>query len=354
MTNLFSCYGEVMKRAQKSVKISYLWQECHYWEVGSLTGIPPHIVTFVNQERILKRLDEGFAHSIAELRADLDKRQLGGGTLNMEILQERILKPIEDKMASLDKFIHARVEGPNNSERGSVNQISGGRIEVTSDHFFFWSTTGTVPHLLPENFTLDASIPTLTLWHRWHRGLTDASGRLIAPLKDVSCKDYPVKKNQRIFKRMKHFCSAIDEKLNVSGEEGIANLTTIFNANLEVLMNEGLLLSDHTSTGRKRTRQSELGWNYIADRWETMARYKKTAAEEELQIEEVIIRKEQKVKDRQRRNREIRKTQRLAEEQRRAAGTTNIASRPREDAGIGGIAQMLVPGLRDSASRLLN
>ena len=88
-----------------------------------------------------------------------------------------------------------------------------------------------------------------------------------------------------------------------------------------------------------------------------MARYKKMAAEEGLQIEEVIIREEQKVKDRQKRNRETRKRQRLAEEQRRAR-TGDIASRhtitPREDAGIGGIAQLLGPGQRDSTSRLFN
>ena len=166
----------------------------------------------------------------------------------MEILQERILKPIEDKMASLDKFIHARVEGPNNSERGSVNQISGGRIEVTSDHFYCWSKTGNLPHLLPEDFTLDGSIPPLTLWHRWHRGLTDASGRVIAPLKDVPCKDYPIKKNQRIFTRMKHFCCAIDGNLQVNGVESIVNLTTIFNAGIEILTAKGLLLSKITST----------------------------------------------------------------------------------------------------------
>ena len=263
-----------MKEAQKSVKISYLWQECPYWEFGSLTGIPAYIVTFVNQERILKKIDDKFAHNIAEFRADLDKLQLGGGVLTMEILQERILQPIQDKMDSLETYYNR-----DNTERGSVDQISGGRIEVTSDQFYCWSTTGSIPHLLPEDFTLDTSIPPLTLWHRWHRGLTDASGRVIAPLKDVPCTDYPIKKNQRIFKRMKHFCCAIDGKLEVNGEEGIADLTTIFNANIEMLTDEGLLLSKHTSTGRKRTRQSELGWNYMADRWETMPRYRKMAAD---------------------------------------------------------------------------
>jgi hypothetical protein len=48
-----------------------------------------------------------------------------------------------------------------------------------------------------------------------------------------------------------------------------------------------------------------------SDRWETMSRYKKMAAEEGLQIEELNIQEEQKAKDRQKRNRETRKRQRL-------------------------------------------
>ena len=98
---------------------------------------------------------------------------------------------------------------------------------------------------------------------------------------------YPIKKNQRIFTRMKHFCCAIDGNLQVNGEESIANLTTIVNAGIEILTAEGLLLSKITSTGRKRTRQSELGWNYMAGRWETMLRYKNMSDKEGLQIGQV-------------------------------------------------------------------
>ena len=69
---------------------------------------------------------------------------------------------------------------------------------------------------------------------------------------------------------MKHFFCAIDGNLQVNEEESIANLTTIFNAGIEMLTAEGLLLSKITSTGRKRTRQIKLRWNYMADRWEKL------------------------------------------------------------------------------------
>ena len=86
---------------------------------------------------------------------------------------------------------------------------------------------------------------------------------------------------------MKHFRCAIDGNLEVNGEESIANLTTIFNAGIEMLTAEGLLLSKNTSNRRKRMRQSDLGWNYMADRWETMLRYKNMADKEGLHIGQV-------------------------------------------------------------------
>ena len=89
---------------------------------------------------------------------------------------------------------------------------------MTSDNFYHWSTTGNIPHLLPEDFAIDAYIPPLTLWHIWNSGLTDMNGRVIYPLKDVPCKEYPINKKQRIFTRIKHFCCAIDGNLQVNGD----------------------------------------------------------------------------------------------------------------------------------------
>ena len=88
MSSLF-CIDDVMTNAQNPVKISNLWAECPYWGFGSLTGIPPHIVTYVNQERIIKKMDDGFTRFTTVMQEDLDRRQIGGGNLSMEILQER-------------------------------------------------------------------------------------------------------------------------------------------------------------------------------------------------------------------------------------------------------------------------
>ena len=86
MSNLF-CVNDVMTKVQNVVKMSYLWEKRPYWQVGSLTGIPPHIATCVNKEGIIKTgHDHDIAHFVNVLQQDLDRRQLGGGNLNMEIL----------------------------------------------------------------------------------------------------------------------------------------------------------------------------------------------------------------------------------------------------------------------------
>ena len=97
-------------------------------------------------------------------------------------------------------------------------------------------------------------------------------------------------------------------------------------------------------------RQSELGWNYMADRWENISWYKNMADKEGIQIGQVKAREEQKVKDRQKRKR-------LAKEQIRGT-KSDTASRqaitPRGGAGIGGIIHMFGRGQKYSASRLLS
>ena len=54
-------------------------------------------------------MDDGFTRFTTVMQEDLDRRQIGEGKLSMEILEERILQPIQDKMDSLETFIQTRV-----------------------------------------------------------------------------------------------------------------------------------------------------------------------------------------------------------------------------------------------------
>ena len=59
--------------------------------------------------------DDGFTCFTTVMQENLDRHQIGGGNLSMEILQEHILQAIQDKMDSLEKFILTRVKGANNT-----------------------------------------------------------------------------------------------------------------------------------------------------------------------------------------------------------------------------------------------
>ena len=41
-------------------------------------------------------MDDGFTRFTNVMQEDLDRRQIGGGNLSMEIFQERILQPIQE------------------------------------------------------------------------------------------------------------------------------------------------------------------------------------------------------------------------------------------------------------------
>ena len=95
----------------------------------------------------------------------------------------------------------------------------------------------------------------------------------------------------------------------------------------------------------------------MADSWETMLRCKNMDDKEGLQIGQVKAREEQKVKDRQKRNRETRKIKILSEEQIRGAKSDTAIRKSittRGGAGIGGIIHMFGRGQKYSASRLLS
>ena len=49
-------------------------------------------------------MDDWFTRFTTVMQEDLDRHQIGEGKLSMEILQERILQPIQDKMYSLETF----------------------------------------------------------------------------------------------------------------------------------------------------------------------------------------------------------------------------------------------------------
>ena len=64
-------------RLQLATTIDHAWDDHNaYYDVGNLTGIPAHIVNYVNHEKLSTKLDDEFDDYAAMLKTELDQRQM--------------------------------------------------------------------------------------------------------------------------------------------------------------------------------------------------------------------------------------------------------------------------------------
>ena len=64
-----------------------------------MTGIPAHIITCVNQERIITNMNTKFNEYTyaGELKNELDARQMGGtSTLTLELIRKQFTEPLSN------------------------------------------------------------------------------------------------------------------------------------------------------------------------------------------------------------------------------------------------------------------
>ena len=56
-----------------------MWEENNkHYDVTHPTGIPPHVVNFVNHDKVTNQINTKFANYEKLLTEELDKRQMGG------------------------------------------------------------------------------------------------------------------------------------------------------------------------------------------------------------------------------------------------------------------------------------
>ena len=303
-TSLFRT-DATLNKVIKAITVTHSWDDDGYWKFGVLTGIPPHIVTYVNQERIIKEVNTTINTFSKALFDDLNARQFGGGNLTIELLHDRITKPLTNRIEHFESLMKNAHNITNESVGVGLNQLQEGHIETTIDNFFLWNRDGRT-HLLPEEFALDPAISPLLLWEQWHRGMTLSGGQIITPLKNIQAKDYP--SSSRMFKRMRRFCKAIDDVVQVNGSEAVNGLVEKYNANIERLKEKGVLLPSTTPTGRRRTRNSEFSWSYFAQQYENQIRLETKARESNQPLEEVIAQDREMTNARKKRERERRRS----------------------------------------------
>ena len=281
-------------RAKAASKISHAWENDEFFDSSILTGVPSHIVTYVNQARLEAKLDMKFDEYSTNLEEQLDKRQMGGN-LTMELIHEAITNPIREQLQSMTTQIQQ------NQPPSVTNQ---------SDDILAWTWDGDHPGVirrLPQDFCLNPSISPLLIMHQWHHGLSLPDGTQIGALKSISPKDCP-KKHRRTFQRMRKFCSNIDSQLNFNNTPSMDILNSTFHSNHDELVRVGILLQPRTAVGRKRTR-NENGWNYVAHQFEMRQCLQKKAAKDGISFEQAEQRQHGLDRNRQRRYRRRKRSQ---------------------------------------------
>jgi hypothetical protein len=249
----------IINKVKIATKICHAWDHCKYFDAANLPGVPSHIVTYVNQQKLEGHIDLKFNEYSTMLKSELDKRQMGGN-MTMELIQDTITGPLNVQLEALNNSINAiKTQGILNPE-GEAQPPGMGT-------FWIWSSDNkTVPRMLPENFKLNPAISPPLVWQQWHHGLTMPDGKDIGPLKGIEPKHCP-EKHRRMYKRMKRFCIVLDTATNMDQSESAGKLALTFDQNQSILREKGILLPPQTVVGRKRTR-NENGWNNIADRYE--------------------------------------------------------------------------------------
>jgi len=283
-TALFNNDPLILK-LKAATKISHAWETCKFWDIGTMTGIPAHIVTYVNQERIIHNMNEKFNEYADMLVKELDKRQMGGN-LSIELIRNEFTNPLTERLEQLGMLVDNIQKQGASGYAVSAQGTGGTGGSPQLDGYYLWDRDNKpTPRCVPEDFSLDPAISPLLMWQHWHHGLTLSGNRRVRPLKDVPTVDYP-SKPRRTYQRMKAFCRAIDSCTGVLNlPSSIADITAAYNSHVEMLREEGILLPAVTNKGRKRSR-NENGWNYIAHQFEKQRAKRKRADAAGLTLEE--------------------------------------------------------------------
>ena len=289
-----------MKKTFKATTISHAWEDksSTYFNSTNLTGIPAHIQGYVHYEKLSQQITSVATSVTTSITTEMDRRQMGGGTISLELLQERISQPLLNQMnAKLDETLKPFLQ---NITTGS--RAAGASDIVHLPEFEWKSDLNPMPHKLPEDYVLPTQIHPLAIWQQWHHGTSFKDGIAVGALKFIPLQDCP-KKYQRRFSSMRKFCKELDKTSGVRGNESIAELGVAFKNNREKWQGLGILLPNKTPSNRTRSR-NENGRGYVAQKWESFTRIQKKSMNSEMTVDDLLKTDHQKERTRQKRHRD--------------------------------------------------
>jgi hypothetical protein len=287
----------VIQKVVRAVAMSHVWDFSKYW-TSAITGIPPHVQTYISLEEIKRKIDErcnGVEVMIDEkcsrieqrFREELDIRSIGGGELTVDLIRREISSWGQNQNSSIIDEIKAISNRLGNMESSASHnpmstdeQVNGLRLSG----LYKWKDDGVNDegHLLPEEFRIPKKMTLINLWHKWHHSFEwedDSRSRKyqIRPLKILKAKDYPWDK--RMFARVRKMCKLLDEACGIVATRqnpDISTLNELFHSN-QVIASTIHPLSV-TNSNRKRTREAEFMWGTVAREYEARNTKRRRAA----------------------------------------------------------------------------
>ena len=287
---------ERLCKIKNGTTVVHAWDDdCPYYDLANLTGIPSHVAILVEHQKTKQLINTNFSEIKTYVTEELDKRQMGGG-LTFELIEQRISRPILDELANLKGSLHVMASADSSSQN---DRSSLPTFQWSSDD----NTNFPIPRLLPENYVLPTTIHPLAMWRQWHHGASFKDGIAVGPLKRIEASNCP-KKFRRRFELLKKFNKQLDKTSGVSGNESIAELGKIYQANETKWQEMGILLPKKTPTKRKRSR-NENSWCYIAKQWESLLILKSKSELTGVSVDVMMKQAADKEKNRQKRKREV-------------------------------------------------
>lgn len=272
-------FQSIFDDIEDKVMVTFPWKKAYYmyWEYGNLTGIPAHTCIMVEQRKFIELMvsygtmvQKGMQGAVHEcvhgIIDELNKRNIGGGSLTMDMIQDTLLLPLQNQMKDLkDALIRIQT---GEADSTSMHQEEHNSLPSTSSSdvpWFKWSgPDGDDQRRLPENFKLCTNITLKQMWKMWHLPHRTHEHMLPA-FKHCTSHDFSSKTQKRYFGHLRLIMENIDDKVGMSNLNctlDYGTLDQLFDTTEAIKID--IMPTMNTSTGRKRRNTNKNGWLYLS------------------------------------------------------------------------------------------
>ncbi len=148
-----------------------------------LTGIPPHVMNFINHQKLwdkvtelhtihMSKIEAACKEEVHAMRDDLDSRSIGGGQVRANQF-EAMLEPINTRIRELAERLSTHSVSPTESIMNETDGTTSVPLQSNRYMRYQWGQDNKWRRL-PENYTFNHKMTPLVAWQLWHHGDSDA------------------------------------------------------------------------------------------------------------------------------------------------------------------------------------